>query len=268
MQSLSYAWDSVLIGNTWNLNMWKKNFDHRHSEAKNSALKSTILVEITTTVSMILSLVPVIGTLVWLMYFDRTNDALLIMLVATLPRQILTIQYMSQIVSYSTQWNGLRTRLIGIISALRIPECKDDYVGNIKWRQINVINDTSCIEISSIKTIRQITNEYNPCRVTIRGGNGTGKSSLLALIKEALGEQAFLLPPHSDMFFEFINEMSLSTGEKMLLALNEIGKINNIRVLLLDEWDANLDSNYLNSISQQIHELSGKVCVVEVRHRD
>ena len=47
MQSLSYAWDSVLIGNTWNLNMWKKNFGHRHSEAKNSALKSTILVEVT-----------------------------------------------------------------------------------------------------------------------------------------------------------------------------------------------------------------------------
>jgi ABC-type transport system involved in cytochrome bd biosynthesis fused ATPase/permease subunit len=41
----------------------------------------------------------------------------------------------------------------------------------------------------------------------------------------------------------------------------------NADVLLLDEWDANLDSENRETLSALLDEISQKKCVIEVRHR-
>lgn len=265
MQSLLPAWDSILIGNQLNIHLWKNYFIDKYKNAKKSALKSVLFSELTTIISMFLNLFPVIGTLVWLIYQNIGNEVFLSMLIVTFPRQITTFQCMNFIVSYATHWNSLKTRLEGLKSALIITEPIN--VGTISWNRIKAEKDNTIITIDSINSIQDITQDYSPGRITLRGDNGTGKSSLLALIKEKLSEKAFLLPPHSDMFFEFSSNKSLSTGEKIIESLDEIKKSGKLQLLLLDEWDANLDKNHIVNISEKLNELAKEICIIEVRHR-
>ena len=58
-----------------------------------------------------------------------------------------------------------------------------------------------------------------------------------------------------------------STGESLRKRLLEILDKVDVDVLLLDEWDANLDSENSEILSNLIDELSLKKCVIEVRHR-
>ncbi len=265
MQSLIPAWDSILIGNRLNIHLWKNYFIDKHKNANKSALKSVFFSELTTIISMFLILFPVFGTLVWLIYQNRGNEVFLSMLIATFYSNLLITRSMWRIVILLTSWNSLKTRLEGLKSALIITEPIN--VGTISWNRVKAEKDNMIINIDSLNSIQEITQNYSPGRITLRGDNGTGKSSLLALIKEQLSEKAFLLPPHSDMFFEFSSNKSLSTGEKIIGSLDEIKKSGKLQLLLLDEWDANLDKNHIVNISEKLSELAKEICIIEVRHR-
>ena len=58
-----------------------------------------------------------------------------------------------------------------------------------------------------------------------------------------------------------------STGESLKHLLSEILQQVDVDVLLLDEWDANLDKENQERLSTLIDELAIKKCVIEVRHR-
>lgn len=265
MQSLLPAWDSVLIGNQLNIHLWQNYFIDKQKNAQKSALKSVLFCELTTVISMFLVLFPVVGTWVWLIYHNIGNEVFLTMLIATFPRQVITIFHVTAIVAYASRWNSLKTRLEGLRSALLITE--PIQAGTISWNRIQAEKDNTLITVDSIHALPAITHDYSPGRITLRGDNGTGKSSLLALIKEQVGEKAFLLPPHSDMFFAFSSNKSLSTGEKIIESLAEIKRSGKLPLLLLDEWDANLDNNHIVTISEKLNELAKEICIIEVRHR-
>jgi len=86
-----------------------------------------------------------------------------------------------------------------------------------------------------------------------------------------MGDKAYLLPNQSKMFFlNEINKKEFSTGEKMIENLNEI--IKNVSdtetiILLLDEWNANLDNTNVNKLNEIIEQLSKKYCIFEVLHK-
>ena len=86
------------------------------------------------------------------------------------------------------------------------------------------------------------------------------------LIKKALAKKAFFLPTHSQLSFLSENNR-YSTGESLKKRLEEILEQVEADVLLLDEWDANLDSENRARLSELIDELSRKKCVIEVCHR-
>lgn len=104
------------------------------------------------------------------------------------------------------------------------------------------------------------------CRLTIRGDNGSGKSTMLMLVKKALEHRAFFLPTQNQLSFKGETHMH-STGEALKNRLAEIINMVDVDVLLLDEWDANLDKENQEGLSKLIDELAQKKCVIEVRHR-
>ncbi len=58
----------------------------------------------------------------------------------------------------------------------------------------------------------------------------------------------------------------MSTGQFAFKILNEVkGKVDTL-VILLDEWDANLDRTNTQELSLLIDELSLNHCIVEVLH--
>ncbi|OFZ19593.1 MAG: hypothetical protein A2Z20_06470, partial [Bdellovibrionales bacterium RBG_16_40_8] len=181
MQTLSASWDSVLIGNTWNLNLWNKKFDRLQKQSRESAWHSIFTVEMITSFAMVLTLLPVLCTLGWLISKNSSSAAQLAIIVATLPRQIQTLQNLSDIVAYGARWPNLRTKIQGLLSAL---SQEPKAAGVIRWAdlvfsrdgvEINIRNESDCLEL--IK---------KGGRFTLRGPNGSGKSTLLCLLKERL----------------------------------------------------------------------------------
>lgn len=55
-------------------------------------------------------------------------------------------------------------------------------------------------------------------------------------------------------------------GQQAQRILAEVRHNAGVPLILLDEWDANLDSYNIDEISQLIDELSMVTCVVESRH--
>jgi energy-coupling factor transporter ATP-binding protein EcfA2 len=53
----------------------------------------------------------------------------------------------------------------------------------------------------------------------------------------------------------------------MLAVFAEVQAFENVRYILLDEWDANLDSENIGRLDAAIDRLAEKWTVIESRHR-
>jgi ABC-type hemin transport system ATPase subunit len=139
--------------------------------------------------------------------------------------------------------------------------------------------------------------------LAVRGGNGTGKSTLLSALKCHLRGAAFYWPTHDRLAFAFNSpgqgdngssspaqeddadgeaedaaELSAqeeseerkgySSGERQLRVLREIVAKTNYRVYLLDEWDANLDATNRAAATALVEQLAQRARVLEISHRD
>ena len=104
-------------------------------------------------------------------------------------------------------------------------------------------------------------------RYTLQGPNGVGKSCLLLWLKQQWGTAAFYLPTHIHNLL-FNHTQGLSSGQKMIAALQAITQFqDSFQVLLLDEWDANLDAINLKRTDAVIEQLAKNKKIIEVRHR-
>ena len=267
MQTLLPGWDSIFTGNSWNLSVWTTKFKTALKDARKGFWNSILWMEVIIAVGMILSLFPIVVVLVWIILKNPHNSLLIVPIIATLPRQVLCIQYISDIVMYATRWNSLSAKLQGLENATLLPHSIHDYVGKISWDKIVAENKTASSPLNSFENIAHLSKSYSPGRITLRGLNGVGKSSLLAFIKETFDDEAFLLPSHAELLFESIDGQSLSQGQKMIKSLFEIEEKIGTKIILLDEWDANLDHENVAFISDKIDKLAEKYCVIEARHR-
>ena len=135
--------------------------------------------------------------------------------------------------------------------------------------------------------------------VSVRGGNGAGKSSLLTALKCHFRGQAYYLPAHDRLAYRFnvlasaplppsadadddedeepedivaeeaARERSgYSSGERQLAVLAEIVQRTAAPLYLLDEWDANLDPANRQRAMRLVEQLAQRARVVEISHRD
>lgn len=120
-----------------------------------------------------------------------------------------------------------------------------------------------------IEDIEAAIRGFTPGRITIRGANGYGKSTLLALIKECLGDRAHLLPANPVLYFPQLDDKEASSGQAVSRALDLIeGDYldDTVTTVLLDEWNANLDECMRAEHDRKLGELAQRKCVIEVLH--
>jgi ABC-type uncharacterized transport system ATPase component len=129
-------------------------------------------------------------------------------------------------------------------------------------------------------------------RINVRGGNGAGKSSLLASLKTELKTRAYYWPTTDRLAFQFTGglmpvdvegddeddvvvvaetldkKLGFSSGERQLKSLQEIVDATDAKIYLLDEWDANLDAANKAAADALVDKLAARARVVEISHRD
>ena len=277
-QSLLAAWDNVLLGNFYNFKLWQDKTSQRVNRCLQKNVELERFDQILAIVISLLTSIPSLCVVVYYVYINRFSMPYLTAFLVTLPLLFTILSYTYQTLSLIFRWGMHRGKLISIYKAIQPTQYSQTTLEKkINWPKIQVANSSFSLvapsdhislagprSISSYQELLQYTNSAG--RITLRGENGAGKSTLLMLVKNSLLDRAFFLPTQSQL--SFISETNkYSTGESLRNRLLEILERVDVDVLLLDEWDANLDKENQERLSLLIDQLAEKKCVIEVRHR-
>ncbi|GHU33554.1 hypothetical protein FACS1894166_09280 [Bacilli bacterium] len=168
----------------------------------------------------------------------------------------------------------ISTKITDITNRLYVNPKDSSYTKHIVWGQVNLYkdyrDDTNGIPIKSLNNLHKITNNFQPGLYTIRGPNGSGKSLLFANIKKKYGDNVFLFPAKQDLFFKHYKNNKFSTGEALMSNIEYVLQTKNLdknKIVLLDEWDANLDNKNADIIHKKLESIKNKICILQIRHR-
>lgn len=275
-QQLLAAWDNVLLGNDYNFKLW----DEKTSQRLKRCLQRNIDLErFDQILAIFVALMTSIPSLTVVVYsaLQHSNDPIkLSAFIVILPLLFQILSYTYQTLSLAFRWGMHRSKLMAIYRSIQASKDSHSILEKkVKWSKIIASSHSTTVDdghismayprpIISHNDLLSISQRKG--RFTLRGENGCGKSTALILMKNALAGNAFLLPTHNQLTFASETN-KYSTGESLRKRLLEIVDKVNVDVLLLDEWDANLDKDNQEILSALIDHLSEKKCVIEVRHR-
>jgi hypothetical protein len=210
------AWDNIFSGNRYNYRLWNRGFKQRLREALAAQIKAIMVRESLGTAGGIVSLSVVFGAIAWVAWTARGDTATLVALAATLPRQI---ELAHSVLGLSEGVNDLLaiwTRLGGAADHFHhTPDANFD--ARVKPAQLSLRMASEAGPAQSAWGESPITRldwhapqealaailSCQTGRINVRGANGSGKSSLLALLKQSLGARAFYWPTTDRLAFEF-----------------------------------------------------------------
>lgn len=275
-QQLLAAWDNVLLGNGYNFRLWDEKTTQRLKRCLQKNIDLERFDQILAIFVALITSIPSLSVVVYSAIQNANDPVKLSAYVVILPLLFQILSYTYQTLSLAFRWGMHRSKLIAIYRSIQ--SSKDSHSTlekKVKWKKIHAnlqanTLDNEHVSLAYPRPIESHTDLLNLSqhrgRITLRGENGCGKSTALILIKNALANKAFLLPTHNQLTFTSETN-KYSTGESLRKRLQEIIDKVDVDVLLLDEWDANLDKENQEILSALIDHLAEKKCVIEVRHR-
>lgn len=267
-QLLLTSSDNVLIGNTYNFSQWWRTFSRGMKQSMQSQIVAVRFREGVSVLSSVATYAPCLLLAFWLGVRESHRPDDLSNLIALLPRLSLVLSYTYYLTFLLAQWQSFKAR-VQVIDEILTPPRKsprDVLERRIHWPGIyQSVDGQELMPVHSLQHLVELI-QKQPGRITLRGENGTGKSTLLLLVKAHLKEKAFYLPTHHQLQFR-TRLRARSTGQRLIAQMEELQQHLPAQIYLLDEWDANLDAKNVQRISRIIDQLAENRCVVEVRHR-
>ncbi len=282
------AWDNVFVGNRYNLRLWMAGFKSKLRECLRVQIMAIMTREGLSTLGGIIALSIVFATTTWVAIRGAGDIEILIALAATLPRQI---EMTNQVHELASGWNDVLavwTRIAGIVVSMR-PEPDRTFDQRIKFDRLVLREGDRANVCGSVAEALGLVLAKPTGRINVRGGNASGKSTLLAALKAEIKKRAYYWPTTDRLAFQFAAEIpeepeefeeedekpvappkrgGFSSGERQMKSLREIVAHTDADIYLLDEWDANLDLANRAAADALVQELAGRARVVEISHRD
>lgn len=194
--------------------------------------------------------------------FMKSDSAVHVgMLVAILPRSLQLLGNVHALSLYLSQFVMIGQRLKNLESFTADLE-RQDFTSQISSDMISIVEATTGRHIANSDLMSIIGASNTSGRYLVMGPNGSGKSTLLRLIKSKT-DSCILVTPGAHFGSPDNNH---STGQLLLAELSMLFS-EPAQIMLLDEWDANLDADNIARINAKIQELSKTRVVVEVRHK-
>ncbi|MET3740638.1 hypothetical protein [Faecalicatena orotica] len=269
------GWDTLLIGNRYNWSQWMQSFKAKTKDAEQAEVNYNILNNFLSFLIMAGSIIPIIIVTVKMILNNLNSVGMLTAILVTLPRQVSNIQYLSIVIEYLTELVGIKEKINNINDALKKVEHPEKYYGTIQWNNISFFicgrENIFCNLEECMNFLAERVNNGVPGRLVIKGKNGSGKTTLLMLIKEYFGNDAYLFPNHTRLYFEKNDVKEYSTGQRFRANIEDLIKNNiqsQVKLILFDEWNANLDIRNQAAVSEYIDQLATTLVVVEVRNRE
>lgn len=207
---------------------------------------------------MLILMIPVLLMSFYLFKTNWHNNAVSAVLIATLPRQIQLLQMCYSLISYNVGVAMIKARINGLFAIFK--DNHQDLTPFIQYDKISIKQTNLPFDKNKLPKTG---------RITLIGQNGVGKSSLLLQLKEQFGNNAYYLPAKHSLFFANAMSHQGSSGQQLLSQVDELTKItsDDIKVLLLDEWDAHLDRKNMAMIDEKLIKLANQFLIIEIRHR-
>lgn len=262
---LQRSWDSVILGNLKSKRVFEINNQNNFIQWKEAQINSFNQSELTVVLSGFLGFLPFI--LSDIIFLFKMNFSMLSIgsLVALIPRQISLINSARAIFQLLSFWRISCVSWQEVLEAVKLSENVFSQLENrIQLSKIR-INDQY---FDSLEKVLNYIHQTEQQVITIQGSNGSGKSTLLTYIHK-IQKNSFYLP--TSVFMEISSEQSpknmesLSTGQRMKSYLEDLINSDE-QILLLDEWDANLDPFNFKRIEKLIEQISRTKKIIQVRH--
>jgi hypothetical protein len=267
-RALLSAWENIFTGNRYNLERWQEQAANNLSAARAANVRYDVTRSLigSATVSVAILLIGA-GNAIYLRQY-RTEPAMISALLITFPRQLQTIQNIFAFFNLYLGWAGVREQLARLSEVVKVGESGRDVEKYVKYPDIRLARGNDEKNLGGLGDLLAEVGAASGGRYTLRGRNGIGKSTLLSLVAERTGDRSFYLPSKiGDLAFAASETVVESDGNRLLAAMKEIAALPGVQLLLLDEWDANLDAENLRLVDMQIEALSRRMTVVESRHR-
>lgn len=253
------SWDNVLLKNSGITQNYRNGFNQKVTSAQSQAIKSATASELLVFSLGVATGLPVLISSCWIIWNSYSNPQVLIALLATLPRQLNILGVFRNIFQSLTNLLGVEAKFSSLCEGTAIPA---------RVLENSIRTELITINQKTFTDIKAMTAEFERSpngRYEVRGPNGAGKSTFLLHLNHKLRRSVYL-PTHPDLMIS--NELSStrSSGEN-LLAHIEVLASSSEAIILLDEWDANLDGENLLRVNTRIDELARTKTVIEVRHR-
>jgi hypothetical protein len=259
---LSRAWDNATAANRHNYEIWLQDRNRKGSSYYQGMLKLVSLKQAGNVTIAFASLFPTAYLVYSMTSANSAPPALLAIVIVNLTRIFHILNSLGTLIYQMLEWAAVKARLTYLFTVQDMmaspPDLPDAPVGSIS------VNGKPVASFHSI--IREIENAGQG-RFTVRGANGTGKSTLLLALKKAYSRSAFYLPASVAGLNWHGGYQHCSTGQRMRAVLEEVcSSSKGLKYLLLDEWDANLDNGNRDQLDGLLTTMSQQFVVVEVRH--
>lgn len=259
-EHLLKSWDNVLLNNRSVILRYTSSFEEKLTIARAKAATAATMAEALVFTLGITTGLPVLASVIWILQNSpvASDNEVLIALLATLPRQLNILNIFRNLFQSLTGLLSVKSKFDVIREGSELVD--RDLASSIRASEMT-LNQRSLKDLTEIMGLLEA---QSPGRYEVRGPNGTGKSTLLLHLNKNF-PRSFYLPSYPELFL-VDKGVARSTGENLyshFQALKEVPE----EVILLDEWDANLDHENLLFLNDQITELSKKKMVIEVRHR-
>src|SRR5208282_6820070 len=228
----------------------------RLRQALTAQVRAIVAREGMSAMSGIVSLAIVFATITVVAVHNAGDTVLLIALATTLPRQI---EMTYELHLLATGWNdfiAIWTRFGGV-AANMLPQPDADFDKRIKFDRLVLREGDHANVVASLGDAVRIALAHPTGRINVRGGNGAGKSSLLASLKTEMEKRAYYWPTTDRLAFQFAGgvvpvdveeddegepivvaesmdkKLGFSSGERQLKSLQEIVSSTAAEIYLL-----------------------------------
>lgn len=276
VQSIMFpGWDTILVGNKYNWWLWKKEFNKSVEGARNAEIGFRLASNLLSLGIIAVSIIPITIVIMRILFSEPHDAGFLTAIVVTLPRHVNNIQHLSLVIEDLAAFLGIREKVRMLVKASSKIEDASRFQGDIDWSRLTFILGQEELQFDSfddcISFINRCIGSTVGNHMLVIGGNGAGKTTLLMKIKEFFGDDAFFYSNHLDLYFADSSSNDYSTGQRVRADMNELMEARlqrQVRLFLLDEWNANLDDQNQARIQEEIDKLAADSFVIEVRNKD
>jgi ABC-type multidrug transport system fused ATPase/permease subunit len=258
---LDVGWQNLTIGNRHNAAVWQSRKENTGRAFYACANRLEAKKQISNILLAATSLAPTIYIVLAIVYDKNWNPPAIAAVIVSLTRIFLIINSLSALVHRVLDWSAMQSRL-NVLFSVRDSLSEEVSLdsGAIEGIAVNGV------AISGKSDLLDYFSTILKGRYRIAGPNGSGKSTALMELKREYGAQCVMLPANHTGLMWLADGKNLSTGQRTVMCLQEVLQQDDVKYILLDEWDANLDSSNASAVDVMLDALAERKVIVEVRH--